>query len=303
MKILVLGQPRQGTTKLCGVLASMFGLKDYNEQIHNADGGAGQDMLKMSKAIQQLKNDDNFCVKLFPIIENQEIDWAMFDLIVTTSRNKADSIISLFIAQDTGKYIKRTYDYEWGDLAYFILPWSRLKGYAHIDYNARREQIIGRTLPNFTYDEICNDDILIEKIKNLGFPIVNHTPVVSSLPTGNDYKEKCVNYTLIEKVVCLAEEHTKLMDAGWESIKLYWQTIGRVELKSIRINYQHEFNVIKKSRKPFIYNLLAVKHRLHFWFCNKKHQLKFFLLKQKQNWYQIRYRFLISTFYVRNILK
>lgn len=303
MRILILGQPRQGTTKLCGVMASMFGLKDYNELIHNSDGGAGRDSQKMLETIEKLKYDDNFCVKLFPIIENADIDWTMFDLIVTTSRNQTDSIISLFIAQNTSKYIKRTYDQEWGELAYFILPWTRLKGYTHVDYNARREQLIGKKLPNFTYDEIGDDTILIEKIKNLGFPIVNSTPEISSLPTGNDYKEKCVNYDIIEQVVRLAEKHTKLMDSGWESIKLYWPSVGRVELKSTWLKSQDELAVSKKSRIPFMYNFLEIKHKIKFWCCNKKHQFLFFLLKQKQKWLVFNYRFKISSFYIKNTLK
>jgi hypothetical protein len=46
----------------------------------------------------------------------------------------------------------------------------------------------------FEFEEIENNKLLLEKIKQLGFPLVTEDLTTNLIPTGINYKSQCINY-------------------------------------------------------------------------------------------------------------
>jgi hypothetical protein len=287
MRIAIISAPRTGSTKLSAVLSSMFNLKNFNEQLNEVIPAAG--FLKKFQ-VNKVMSQDDFVVKIFPGAQ-VHIDWNDFDLIVSTSReSEIDNFLSHYVASERNLWIP----YEgqsWQELNKFTVDLKHVKRWGYWYYEEFKERIlpiIGKNVVNFSYEEICDDEKLLHKIRMLGIPIENQDPVIRSRSTGINYKEKCLNYKDVVKAISNEkkkkiedakamkkakdiEEHWKMID---EKNRLDWEDLDR-HGKSLDEKYERKWSKLKSNKvtyKNSINNLQTV------------YKLRSIRLKKNKSW-------------------
>jgi len=204
MKIAVLSYPRTGSTKLCSVLRNSFELHNYNEPL---DGGIFSSISSNFKKIQDIDTYSNCIIKFHSVhffgLDLHSINWKMFDLICATYRNNlVDAFISESIAFTRNNWIKMPND-TW-DIRPFVVDLSIIHVCKWYEFNVVKFKLmlllIQQYMPvfKFEYSEINNHLLLVKKMKEYHLPI-NNLGEVPSVPTGINYKEKCLNYDKVEE--------------------------------------------------------------------------------------------------------
>ncbi len=199
MKIAVIGLPRTGTTKLCSTLASMFAVQNLNEILKS-----GQPRQLGINRIDALHYTSSFVVKFLSSLQSVHripanvIKWQQLDLVVFTARDPLDAAVSHAVGKVTKQWINTpTSNWKIEPVEANILTlrtWIENEYVPLISFQNIISELHQKPIPTFTYDEICNDAILHSKIEALGFPVVNHSPVIGTIPTEKNYKELCINY-------------------------------------------------------------------------------------------------------------
>ena len=214
MKIIVLGDARTGSTKLCSVLAKLFNLSDLEEPwyYNHMPAVNSRNILRVSDILRR----DNFVVKflfhnfmhladipqsahIFPI-DLTTIDWTIPDFVLATRRRDiTDCFLSFMVALKRNAFVRVT-GQSVDTTPIHVDPkkidiW--LKYHSPLSSDKLLDEIQAlrkKPIPFFDYEDICDDPVLLRIIQELGVDLVTTDMTIGSLPTEIDYRKVCLNY-------------------------------------------------------------------------------------------------------------
>lgn len=205
MKIAILGYPRTGTNKLQRILSNFYNVPIDNDRI---EWLTGLDYYQKQEAIVMLNNLSSCVVKLFIYQFNNTdvlgVDWRKFDSIFITSRESlVDSFISYSFAEKKNYWSRLVGDL-FNENEEFTVDVSQIQAWwdSHIKNFDQVVSTINEIHPvhRVTYNEISNDQIILNKLSViLGQTVSTVALPKKIIPTGINYKEKCLNYTEVEE--------------------------------------------------------------------------------------------------------
>ena len=201
MRIAVVGFQRTGSTKLSAVLGKVFCLTNLNEIVEFT-----QPVEYRINKFKELDLLDNYVVKLqannFNDIDMKIINWTKFDFIFSSTRHLiVDAFISLQIA------VMRNNFTNWPAAKWSTDPFTvninNINRWCNNTINpyAKLIEIVKQQHPvfEFEYNEINDTTLLINKLTNLGFSCNIADINLDIIPTGINYREKCLNYAEVEQ--------------------------------------------------------------------------------------------------------
>ena len=202
MKIAVISQPRTGSSKLVMVLSSIYQVTNLSEVLTSADTPDQ----KINK-IEDLKSKNDYAVKFHKRhlsgIDINSVPWTNFDIIISIYRKSlVDAFVSTHIAMKRNVWERWSSDpcdvEEVTIDPMLIRPWYDRTYSTYGSMLRQIQEISGKKIFEFEYDEIGDDLKLLQKFKEYDFPVWDLGLDAATIPTGINYKEKCLNYREIE---------------------------------------------------------------------------------------------------------